>query len=371
MSWSFSIGRIAGTEIRVHITFFLLLAWIALSYYRIGGTDAAVHGVIFILALFACVVAHEFGHILTARRFGIRTPDVTLLPIGGVARLERMPEKPGEEILVALAGPAVNVVIAAVLFLFVGGRFDPSVLEAVETPAADFLTKLAMVNLFLAVFNMLPAFPMDGGRVLRALLAYKYSRVQATNIAAVIGQGLAFGLGFLGLLGNPVLIFIAIFIYLAASAEAQGESLSALSQRHSAQDTMITKFQALNPSSTIGDAADALVDTTQHEFPVIDDSGNLLGFLTKARMIQSLAKEGGDVNVMDVMERDVPLVDAGARLGDAIIPLRERRAPAVGVTGKDGKLAGYITLENIAEMLMVDTALESARLAAKRTPNAA
>jgi Zn-dependent protease/CBS domain-containing protein len=357
MNWSFSIGRILGSEIRVHITFFLLLAWIAISYYRVSGYDAAVNAVAFILSIFLCVIAHEFGHILTARRFGIRTPEIILLPIGGVAKLERMPEKPEQEILVALAGPAVNFVIAAMLILFFGAHFDFTALESVENPKVDFFTKLAMVNVFLAVFNLLPAFPMDGGRVLRAVLAFRYSRLKATNIAASIGQGLAFALGFLGLLGNPILIFIAIFIYLAAASETQSETFDALTKHHNANDTMISNFLSLTPDDTIGDAADALLRTTQHEFPVIDGAGRLLGILTRTKMIECLAKDGTTKKVVEAMDRDIPIVSSGANLADVMKPLRNRQNAAVGVADHTGKLLGYVTLENVAEMVMVESAL--------------
>ena len=186
MTWSFPIARLLGSEVRIHVTFLLLLAWIGVARYLEGGTAAAVQGVVFSLLIFACVLAHEFGHAIAARRYGIRTPDITLLPIGGVARLERMPEKPGEEIVVALAGPAVNVVIAAVLLLL-GARMDMASLAALENPAASMLGQLAAINLFLVVFNLVPAFPMDGGRVLRALLALRRGPAQATRITARVG----------------------------------------------------------------------------------------------------------------------------------------------------------------------------------------
>ena len=220
------------------------------------------------------MVAHEFGHALAARRYGIRTPDITLLPIGGLARLERMPEKPGQEIVVALAGPAVNVVIAAVLILIMNTRFDIEALQRLDNPALDFMVRLASVNIFLVLFNLIPAFPMDGGRVLRAVLALWYPRPRATNIAARIGQALAFVFGFVGLIGgNPLLIFIAIFVYLAATAEAQMVGLQDVSRNLGVGDAMITRFETLGPQATIGDAAALLLRTTQHEFPVVDGGG--------------------------------------------------------------------------------------------------
>jgi Zn-dependent protease/CBS domain-containing protein len=356
MSWSFPIGRLFGSEIRIHVTFVLFLLWIAVAHYQQGGSQAAIQGVVFIIALFACVVAHEFGHALAARRYGIKTPDITLLPIGGVARLERMPEKSGQEIIVALAGPAVNVVIAVVLILFMNARFDIEALQRLDNPGLSFLARIASVNIFLVLFNLIPAFPMDGGRVLRAVLALWFSRRQATNIAARIGQALAFGFLFLGLMGNPLLIFIAIFVYLAATAEAQSVGLQDISRNLGVSDAMITRFETLGPQSTIGDAAELLLNTTQHEFPVIDGGGRLRGFLTRNAMVQALSKTGGATPVLDVMQRDVPTVLATSRLEEALKSLQGRSAPAVGVVSQDDRLVGYVTPENIGELMMIESA---------------
>ena len=357
MSWSLPIARLLGSEIRIHVTFFLLLAWIFVSHYQQGGTQAAIEGVAFILALFACVLAHEFGHALAARRYGIRTPDITLLPIGGLARLERMPEKPGQEIVVALAGPAVNVVIAVALILIMNVRFDMQALQQLDNPALGFMVRLASVNIFLVLFNLIPAFPMDGGRVLRALLALWYPRTQATNIAARIGQALAFVFGFVGLVGgNPLLIFIAIFVYLAATAEAQSVGLQDVSRSLGVRDGMITRFETLGPQATIGDAAELLLRTTQHEFPVVDGAGKLRGLLTRNAMVQALSKTGGATPVIDAMIADIPVVQAGARLEDALKLMQGRSAVAVGVTDPEGRLVGYVTPENIGELMMVENA---------------
>src|SRR5215216_7227120 len=214
MLWSVNIGRIAGTAIRIHITFLLFLVWIWAGSYVTGGAEAAWSGLIFMVLLFLCVLAHEFGHIFTARAFGVQTPDVTLLPIGGVARLERIPEEPIQEFLIAIAGPLVNVVIALVLMAFAGADLGTRHLAAVESSQVPMVDRLASVNLFLALFNMIPAFPMDGGRVLRAVLAIKLGFTRATEVAATIGQWFAFALGFIELFSNPMLIFIAIFVYL-------------------------------------------------------------------------------------------------------------------------------------------------------------
>src|SRR5688572_11568459 len=220
MGWSIRLFSVAGTAVRIHLTFFLLLAWIAAIHWTRGGPEAAIDGVLFIVLLFLCVVLHEFGHVFAARAYGIRTSDVTLLPIGGVASLERMPEKPSQEIVVALAGPAVNLVIAVLLIVVLEARFDLSQMAQLEEAQSTLTGRVAAANVVLLLFNLIPAFPMDGGRVLRALLAVGLGYTRATRVAAGIGQALAILFGFLGLLGNPLLVLIAVFIFLAASGEA-------------------------------------------------------------------------------------------------------------------------------------------------------
>jgi Zn-dependent protease len=221
------IATIFGIEVRIHITFLLFLVWIWFTYYQLAGVSGAFQGVLFILALFGCVLLHEFGHAFAAREFGIRTPDITLLPIGGVARLSRIPDKPWQELVVAIAGPLVNVVIAAVLIFVIHGTTEILQVERLENPRIALLGKLASINVMLVLFNMIPAFPMDGGRVLRSILAMLMPYTLATQIAAWIGQGLAIlfamvGLGvfaIFGLRGNPLLIFIAFFIFVGAQQE--------------------------------------------------------------------------------------------------------------------------------------------------------
>jgi len=357
MGWSVNIGRIAGTAVRIHITFVLFLGWIFIASWYSGGPQAAWSGLAFMILLFACVLAHEFGHIFTARAFGVSTPDVTLLPIGGVARLERIPEKPSEELLVALAGPAVNVVIAVALVLFANANLNPQGLAAVESARISMVDRLAAVNLFLAIFNMIPAFPMDGGRVLRALLAIRLGHVRATEVAASIGQFVAFGLGFLGLFGNPLLIFIAIFVYLAASSEAQLVAMRAMSRDVPVSAAMMTQIARLAPQAHIDEAVDTLLKTSQSEFPVVDADGRLAGVLSRAGLIRAIKELGPDARVADAMTTDVPTISHRACLEEAVTLLQGKQAPAVGVLDPAGKLAGLITSETIGEMLMVREAL--------------
>jgi Zn-dependent protease len=223
MRSSLKIASISGIEVRIHLTFLLFLVWIWFGYYEIAGVGGATQGVLLFLALFACVLLHEFGHAFAARAFGIQTADITLLPIGGVARLNRIPDEPWQELVVAVAGPLVNVVIAAALLFVIHEAAPLDQLESIENPRIELLTQLASVNIMLVKFNLIPAFPMDGGRVLRALLAMAMPYSRATWIAARIGQALAICLAIYSFFGpgrDPILIFIAFFIFIGASQEA-------------------------------------------------------------------------------------------------------------------------------------------------------
>lgn len=360
MQWSYSILRVGDTEIRIHLTFVLLLVWIGVAYFQEGGMPAALEGVGFIGAVFACVVLHELGHVTAARRYGIRTPRITLLPIGGVAELERLPEKPSEEIIVALAGPLVNVVIAAFLVIVLGTTFGGEALMSMDDPRAAFVTRLAAVNIWLVLFNLIPAFPMDGGRVLRALLATRYSRVRATQIAGTIGQFAAFAFGFIGLVsGNVLLLFVAIFVYLAATAETQAIGLQDAARAVGVRDAMIGRFESLPVTASLDEAAQALLRTTQHEFPVVDGAGRLRGVLTRAGLVSGLQTNGSRTPVTEAMIADIPVVRDHEKLSAVLEHLQKRAAPAVGVVDARGDLVGYVTIENIGELMMLRGAVSA------------
>jgi stage IV sporulation protein FB len=322
-----------------------------------GGAEAAWRSTAFLVLLFVCVLAHEFGHILTAKAFGVATPDVTLLPIGGVARLERIPENPREEFLIAIAGPLVNVAIAFGLLAFAGASLDARHLAAVESARISMVDRLAVVNLFLAAFNMIPAFPMDGGRVLRALLALRLGFVRATEIAAMIGQWVAFALGFFGLFYNPLLIFIAIFVYLAAASEARLVSLRAMSRGVPVTSAMVTQFATLAPEAHIDEAVETLLRTSQSDFPVVDAAGRLVGLLGRDGMIRALKQHGPDARVAEVMTSPVPTIGYRQTLEDAFRILQAKSAPAVGVVDAAGRLVGLVTSETLGEMLLVGEAM--------------
>ncbi len=357
MSWSLNIGSIAGTAIRIHVTFLLFLAWIFGVEYLSGGPQAAWNGLLFVVLLFLCVLLHEFGHIFTARRFGVRTPDVILLPIGGVSRLERIPEQPSEEFLIAVAGPLVNIAIAGLLVLVGGANLSADHLTALENGQVSMIDRLAFVNLFLALFNLLPAFPMDGGRVLRALLATRFGYVRATEMAAMIGQWVAFALGFFGLFGNPILIFIAIFVYLAASSEAHVVAIRAMSRGVPVTAAMVTQIAMLTPDEHVDAAVETLLHTSQGEFPVVDGQGRPLGVLGRNDLIRALKERGPDARVGDAMTASIPTVDKNRCLDEAFRLLQEKSAPAVGVVDASGRLIGLVTSATIGEMLMLHQAM--------------
>ncbi|MEX2129422.1 MAG: site-2 protease family protein [Xanthobacteraceae bacterium] len=357
MGWSVTVGRVAGTAIRIHVTFLLLLVWIGFIYYRQGGPEAALEGVVFVALLFLCVLLHELGHVFAAKRYGINTNDVTLWFFGGIASLERIPERPMEEFVIAIAGPLVNVVIAAALIFFLGARLDPDDLGRLQDPAVSIVAKLAAANVFLVLFNLIPAFPMDGGRVLRALLAIRLGHARATQVAAAVGQAFAVAFGIFGIFtGNVTLVVIAVFVFLAASGEASYAQLRAVTRGTLVADAMITKFETLNTQATVNDAVEALISTTQREFPVVDGSGRLRGVLTRDAMIKALKERGPDTPVIEVMETEIPTVPARARLETALRALTELGKPVVGVTDAAGRLIGMLTAENLGEMMLVQSA---------------
>jgi Zn-dependent protease len=367
MRWSLKIGSVRGIGIYIHATFLLLIVYLIWVNRRDQPAVIALT-ILFVCAVFACIVLHELGHALTAQRFGIRTRDITILPIGGVARLERMPRDPRQELLIAIAGPAVNVVIAIVLLavLAVIGRGSappPPLVDGSANVLRDslsgvgFIRTLAVTNIALVLFNLLPAFPMDGGRVLRAGLAYKLGYARATRIAASVGQLMA-GLFFVGgLMGNPMLFLIAVFVFIGAQAEAQAEEIQWNLSDVRVRDAMITDFLTLDAGSTLKDAADVLLAGSQQDFPVVEGT-RLAGVLSRADLMRALASAGLSGSVADVMRRppECGPVDENVPLATAFDRMRQSSCPLFPVT-RNGELVGMLTLENIGEFIMVRTAL--------------
>ena len=356
MKWSWKLIRLAGIDVYVHATFFILIAWIGLSYWQVEGSLAAViSGISFVLALFACVVLHEFGHALTARRYGIRTRHITLLPIGGIAALERMPDDPKQEIAVALAGPAVNFVIAFALWLWLLASSSLVPVDQLSLTGGPFLERLMLLNIVLAVFNLLPAFPMDGGRVLRAVLAMRMDHAEATRQAAAVGQGLALWLGFMGLFYNPFLIIIALFIWIGAAAEAGSAQIKSTLSGMTVGRAMLTDFHVLSPDEPLSRVIELTLSGSQKEFPVLLNEV-VVGVLTQSDLLKGLQVRGEQSKVGDWMQREVQSADIDEPLEKVLERLQNCRCRLLTVT-KSERLTGIVNIDNIMELIRIQTAL--------------
>jgi len=358
MRWSWKLGTYAGIDVYMHTTFILLIGWIALSHWlQAGDIAGTITGVIFILLLFLCVVLHEYGHALTARKFGIKTRDITLLPIGGVARLERMPDDPRQEFWVAVAGPAVNLVIAVALYAWLVLTQTLEPIESMTLTGGSLLERLMLANVFLVGFNMLPAFPMDGGRVLRALLATRMEYTRATNVAAGVGQGMAFLFGLIGLFANPFLLFIALFVWIGAAQESATAQMKYSLAGIPISRAMITDFRTLSPRDTLSKAVELILAGSQQDFPVVEN-GHVLGVLTRKQLMLALTRQGEGYPVSEAMESTFQVADASEMLETVFQRLQECQCHTVPVT-RQGTLVGLITSENLGEYMMIQAALRS------------
>jgi Zn-dependent protease/CBS domain-containing protein len=360
VKWSWKIGSYAGIPVYVHSTFILLILFLVARDLGAGASPAVAAGsALFLLAIFATVVLHEYGHALMARRYGIKTRDITLLPIGGLARLERLPEVPRQELYVALAGPAVNIVIAALTYVAAA-----LVGLGVGSPAADLsggnvLGRFVAVNLWLALFNLIPAFPMDGGRALRAWLAERYDYSRATEIAANLGQGLAFVFGFLGLFFNPMLMFIALFVWMGATAEASSATVRSAVAGLPVERAMITDFHVLEAGDTLQRAGDLVIAGQQQDFPVVEGE-RLVGVLTRDRLVRAIAEQGLESPVREAMTGSYQTAEARELLGPAFERLQSCACPVLPVL-RDGRVVGLLTAENVGEFVMLRRAIARRR----------
>jgi Zn-dependent protease/CBS domain-containing protein len=348
MRWAWRVATIAGIPVYVHGTFAVMILFFLMSgLFQGRGVTAALASVAFILAIFATVILHELGHALTARHFGIRTRDITLLPIGGIARLERMPDVSRQELWVALAGPAVNVLIAIVcLALFVGGtgQMPMVTLYPGET---GFVGRFTAVNLTLALFNLVPAFPMDGGRVLRALLAEYFNYVRATEIAARIGQGLAVVFGLVGLFVNPWLVFIGVFVWMGAGSEAAATAMRSALVGVPVSRAMMTDFRVVEAHSSLRDTMALALMGGQRDFPVVSESTpQIVGVLSLDQLLSALKLHGPNGVVRDVMAIEFETANAGDSLDTAFSRLQSSSCPVLPVL-QDGRLVGLLTGANV------------------------
>ncbi len=355
-----NLGKLFNVRIEIHWTFIFILAWVVFLELKSGGTiQNALMSTIFILLLFVCVVFHEFGHILTARKFGVKTKKITLLPIGGVASMDTIPENPKQELLIALAGPAVNIGIAFILLLFINTSFffdqEPSQIEETlsHVTTQNLLIYLFSANLVLAIFNFIPAFPMDGGRVLRAILAMKMDRVTATNIASGIGQFVALIFVFIGILYNPFLIIIALFIFVGAYGENKMVRQLALLKGHKVHEAMLTNITTLTPENTIEDVIELLLSGTEKNFVVVKNS-KIVGILHHKDIIKN--SKNKNLPVKDIMSASFRSIAVNADLKDIFKLINTEKRDFFAVTDQDA-LVGAIDLNNLSEFMLIQANL--------------
>ena len=361
MGSSFRIGRLLGIDVKVHWTFFLLLAFFAYAGYQGSGTIAgALVATLVIVALFLCVLLHEFGHSIVAQRLGIEVPDITLLPIGGVARLKTLPERPWDEVKIAIAGPLVNVVLAPIFFavaLALGtGPLDPANILQGGGSVGQVFSYLGLINVALVVFNLIPAFPMDGGRVLRGLLATRLGPVRATDIASTVGQVFAVGFFLVGLLGgNFFLALIAVFIFFGATGEAQMVRQRELTRGLLVSDVMGTRrrTETVTPYHTFGQVLDSVIHGYQEDFPVVAEDGRLVGMITRNEIMAAAHSPERFANVRDLMKTEFPTISPDADLfTDGNRLLQESGLRAIPVV-KAGDLVGMLTMDDVGQAALL------------------
>jgi Zn-dependent protease len=371
MGGSFKIIRLFGIDVKVHWSFFLLLAFFAfLGYQGAGNVIGAVVTTALIAMLFLSVLLHECGHSLVAQRLGIEIPDITLLPIGGVARFNSLPDKPIDEVKIAIAGPLVNVVLAPV-FYAMGVALGADPLDVTSplggfASTGQFFVYLGVINVALVVFNMLPAFPMDGGRALRGLLAIRLGRQRATNIASTVGQVFAGAFFVIGLLvGNIILALIAVFVFFGAISEAEMVRQRETARGLTVSDVMGTKrrIETVTPYHTFGQVLDLVLHGYQEDFPVVDEEGALLGMLTRREIFSAARSPGGSRLVRELMKTEVPTTSPDADLfTEGRRVLQETDLRALPVVEDNGELAGMLTVDDVGQArLLRETAQARAK----------
>ena len=358
MKSSWKIGTLFGVAIRIHATFPLLLLWVATIDFAAGGDGRKIAlGLTFTLAIFGLVVLHELGHALVAKKFGVRTRDITLFPIGGVARLERIPRRPAHELWISLAGPAVNAALAVILFAVVAAQRG-STGQEVRLMEQGFVARLAWANVALALFNLLPAFPMDGGRVLRAILALQIDPVRATDIAVFVGKGFAVLLGVVGVAINPLLVMIAVFVWFGAEQESGATRLRTALEGVPVEDVMMTEFHVLSPDDELRRAVDFALAGGQQHFPVVAD-GVVVGMLSWDELLAGLSASGAAACVADKMRRPVRTLHETDLVERVIARERDEHVRAMPVL-REGRIVGLFTPENLMESVVLRSAAERA-----------
>ena len=358
MKGSFKLGSIAGIGIFIHWSFSLIIAYIIYSNYRVGhNAEQIMWSVIFILSIFMTVFLHELGHALAAKKYNIKTKDITILPIGGLARLERIPEKPSEELVVAIAGPLVNIALAVItgLFITIPDLKELTIQLAGGVNQSNFFLNFFIVNIWLAIFNLVPAFPMDGGRVLRAILSMKFERHIATKIAARIGQLLAIAFIFIGFNSNPFLIFIGLFIILGAQAEVEMTKTGFMLKGMLVKDVVMKRFETINATDLVETAVKKLLNGQCKNFLVISN-GHPIGSLSRDEIIEALSNNGNKAAIDTVMNRNTLQLNIKEPIEVAYQKMFANKN-GIAVVYDNEQFVGVLDVENILEFVMVKNAI--------------
>jgi Zn-dependent protease/CBS domain-containing protein len=345
--WTWNVGKLAGIPIRVHLTLVLLLLWIAVAYALSGANwSMTALGVFLVMAIFATIVIHELGHALVARKFGYKTRDILLLPIGGIASLERIPEKPSQELAVAVVGPAINLAIAGILYLGISATHGSLRLGHATSIGGAFVIQLMWINVALALFNLIPAFPMDGGRALRALLSMKLGPQRATDVAAACGKVFAVLFGFIGLFYNPFLVLIAFVVWMGANQERALVHLKTALAGVPVSAAMLKRVDAVAPEQPLEDAAQLLTAGGLDEVPVFDH-GQALGVITRSDLSRALSHARPGATIADAPRHDVLTVAPSEPLDQVLDRLRQSPG-AVALVVDHGHPVGLLTAEHLA-----------------------
>lgn len=363
MGASITLFRIFDIDVRVHWSFVLILAYGAFIYGNsaLGVVAGALFGVLTILLLFVCVTLHEFGHALVAKYFKVNVPHITLLPIGGVASLERMPDKPMQEFLIAIAGPLVNFVLALLLWPFSSfsaasfQNFNVLLAQLREPSVLGLINYLVVTNLLLGIFNLLPAFPMDGGRILRALLAMVMPYVRATNIAVLVGRMMAVLFFLWGIFGGGVfLMLIAFFVYVGGGSERSAVESRYVLRNIKAVDALTPGATNLYVSEKLQRAVDLIMTSYQTDYPVLDLSNRFVGVLSRGQLINALKSTGADARIADAMvpAAHVPVASPSTNLADVWEKMAAGGSRVVAVK-ESGNFMGLITVDDITEVFHV------------------
>ena len=354
MKYSLRLGKVSGIKIEVHWTFLILIAWIIFSSLRTNADSAeTIWSLLLVLAVFACVILHELGHALAAKKFNIKTTSITLLPIGGLAQMEQIPEKPKEELIIAFAGPAVNLIIAALIYPMTSISSLPDLEQLNEKPeAGNFLNALMSLNVWLAIFNLIPAFPMDGGRVFRALLSFKLGHVRATQIAASVGQVLGMGFVFFGFFYNPFLIFIGLFIYLGAGSESIYTQTRSMLQGFTVKDVLMREIPFIDKNAPLKEAVDQLLNSQNKNF-VVTDAGKPVGTLNRNQIIKALQQENDQI-LVDKIKKDMPAYFPTEAPLESV--WHEIQKHKIILVANNGTLEGIVDDENLAEFILIRSA---------------